>query len=485
MKTKLTPKQKQEKKEFIKKQIFKIIHVIGYVCIFLVALFSILMSVQSCNKKPNNRNASNVLDHNTQLRVNATNTNKNYDLYLDIYNNNGLQGLGGCEVIFDNNYLIDFVLGNEIFKQIGLTQIDIYNVNMNNLLQFFDNTNLQYSFEVDEIRISWDNVNIFIRGYHGNNLIGDLSVINIQTREIISGFVPYRYIKYAQDSFDQGIAMIGHTSGIPSTSLEKVFTDNRAFFYLGNTRYSVNFTYLFANILPLQTDSFKFVDNFNPVSLYSTQLNGAINLTSLTIQQYNTTFSYLAHGERRFLCNGVVYNTMRLVGMDLTDNATYYTTDGESFKIWNLGNSYFVPFYLAYENTNTNVSHAVIYVNQVIRDTNNGTAIYLNSYRWTNEVYKNITILDKDFKHNTNFYTQTTLDLMSVLNNGNNNQIGNITNYTLGTSNNNVFVWLRGAFSSLTDIFAISLLPGVTIGILIFLPMVVTIIIVIFKLIKK
>lgn len=492
MKTKLTPKQKQEKKEFIKKQIFKIIHVIGYVCIFLVALFSILMSVQSCNKKPNNRNASNVLDHNTQLRVNDYSTNNQYSLYYDIVNNNGVDGLRNSQFAFNLQFFKDEVLHNEIFTSYSKKLRFTFNIGNDNLDMFYgyDKASYSYIFARGGIELEFESetnltINAFNKGYTGVTRLAyyDFSnpSLNVsQFDNLIFKFAPQDSTNYfifeGLDHYDNTVYS------------KSYMFDNTSRVLRSQTWIDLNIEYYFSNLFPLQTESFRFVDNFNPVSLYSQNLNGAINLTSLTIQQYNSNFSYICKTDRAFICNGEVFDTMRVVGLDLTDNATYYTLDGENFKIWNLGGSYFVPFYLAYENSVSGLSHGVLYLNSVIRDSNNGTALYFNSYRWSNEIYKNITILDKDYKINSNFYTQTDIDMMSVLNNGNNNNIGNIVSgysTSLGSSNNNVFVWLRGAFSSLTDIFSIALLPGVSIGILIFLPMVVTIIIVIFKLIKK
>lgn len=114
-------------------------------------------------------------------------------------------------------------------------------------------------------------------------------------------------------------------------------------------------------------------------------------------------------------------------------------------------------------------------------------------YKWLNDNYKIITPfdfsqvqLDKvglEAPINTKALAISNLTIEEILNYDMNIDPLQINNG--GNAIGNVFALIKLAFDSVVSLFAISIIPGISIGILLFLPLVLTIIIVIIKLVKR
>lgn len=104
---------------------------------------------------------------------------------------------------------------------------------------------------------------------------------------------------------------------------------------------------------------------------------------------------------------------------------------------------------------------------------------YTRHFKWLEQSYREINFITKP--------SQNDISKIVSLNNGIDTSIGGSVPSTDGNTATlfDVFSLLSGAFASLLPIFSISIIPGLTIGVLIFLPFVVTIIILVVKAVKK
>lgn len=177
-----------------------------------------------------------------------------------------------------------------------------------------------------------------------------------------------------------------------------------------------------------------------------------------------------------------VYNGFFYSGGELFNNITirYVDAGGSKFMDKNAnviqasnGDTYYMA--LEYHNTYTNRSLIVNSRDYATMKEGSGiiTAALLSS-TWKTQAYRNILLVDNP--------SEQSIGELGRLNNNS----SNINNGVSGAGSiAGVFDLLSSAFGSWASIFSIQLIPGLTIGVFFFLPLVVGIIVLVFRAVKK
>ena len=217
--------------------------------------------------------------------------------------------------------------------------------------------------------------------------------------------------------------------------------------------------------------TFTFSRNFNYNAPY--KMPGD---SQFVTKQANNIIEYSFGGD--FISNGQVFTGIRLVFVD-ANGTNYFESPGSTLVRTN-NNTNLVQFnYMEYINTMYNISVMVCSRNfrTYYNTSSSSTNMALDfGVTWTNS---NFQVL--------NFITELDSEDLTKL-----NQFNNYDLYTGSTSVptddvglGNVFTLLSGAFGAITSIFAIQLLPGISIGLFFFMPLIVGIILFIIWLIKR
>lgn len=219
--------------------------------------------------------------------------------------------------------------------------------------------------------------------------------------------------------------------------------------------------------------TFKFNDTLNYNAPY------AMNIDSMFVNQYWEDVQTLGvdkiYDFPYFTSNGQLFNRIRLYYFNA--NGTQYKKDDGTFTInTNTNTAYY--FFMQYINTDNDyrieVNNRQFEVGFVSATSGTQTYLVKGSY-WVNEEYKSLHFRDALTPEQRNHLAQF-------------NSASNITGFVGSTDEvglGNTFALISQGFGGLTNIFKIQLLPNITIGLLLFLPLVVTIIIVIIKLVKR
>lgn len=175
-----------------------------------------------------------------------------------------------------------------------------------------------------------------------------------------------------------------------------------------------------------------------------------------------------------FISNNEVFNYIRWEWQPSL-GAVYYDFGDGNIKKGPDGSEQGSYLYLMYGNSFTNTLKIVNSRDQIaFMPTNSSYAYYYaNSSTWVNDNYRNITFLQ-------NMSNDLKTKIESFNNNNQNSFSGNI--YVDG---GDIFTLLGTAFNSLGDFFGLAILPGISIGVLFFLPLIVGIIVVMFHILKK
>lgn len=168
-----------------------------------------------------------------------------------------------------------------------------------------------------------------------------------------------------------------------------------------------------------------------------------------------------------FISNGRLFTRIKVSYQQ--GNGTRYL-DGDEIKTNNTVSSGHYGL-MMYENTDTGES--VVVNMRDFQFNNGGTTYMLPTSHWISELYQDIYILDED---------QPLITKVTGFNNNINGINGGVN--SLGGSSN-IFDLLRSAFGSVIDILNITIIPGITIGLLVFMPIVVTLVVLVFKAVKK
>lgn len=217
--------------------------------------------------------------------------------------------------------------------------------------------------------------------------------------------------------------------------------------------------------------------NFSEIN-YSFSFNEQINYNAPVNTSFNQLFIASSDTSKNitidlpfFESAGMIFNRIRFVYVSAVGSRMKID---EQVVVNNTSGYYFN--YMSYENTISNTSKVVNLRNYGDTTANGNYATYVDygSY-WVDLRYRTIS-----FENDLEDY------YLSLLNPINNNNLSGSNGYNGGNVGlDTVFNLLGNSMSALLGLFNISIIPGLTIGVLMFLPLVVTIIVLVFKAVKK
>jgi len=181
-----------------------------------------------------------------------------------------------------------------------------------------------------------------------------------------------------------------------------------------------------------------------------------------------------------FTSNNLLFDTIRYVYK--SSKGVSFIKEGEIFdenSAMNGADDYAFYYELMYINTSTNYELVVNYRNQYWYESAYGLPGYYftDGTTWYNDTFRNITILAP-------LSEQNRIQLQAFNNNNQSSISGNVVSG--GTyGDNNVFSLIGSAFTSLLPMLNIAILPGITLGILLFVPLVAMLVFAIIRIIKK
>lgn len=271
------------------------------------------------------------------------------------------------------------------------------------------------------------------------------------------------------------------------------------YYYSSSTRYTFNYLKL-SQYNSTMIDTFNnYIDSLAPSSgggssggsVSDAEQSNIINLgvdynplNLLNLPLYQS--GYLAQGSSMignnalaltglsFKSNGLIFDTIRVSYLSL--NSINFSFDN-GVTILNVAdyssfNGFIFPLLMQYQNSVDNTSVNVF--STPLNISNTGTNYYSISMKiWTNNEYQKIEIIsDEQTIMRDNMTTKQLLQIQGSIDSS---VIGGYSPFTLFSS----------AFTSISSILNIAILPGITIGLLLFMPLLVVIITLIFKLVKK
>lgn len=227
--------------------------------------------------------------------------------------------------------------------------------------------------------------------------------------------------------------------------------------------------------------------------------NNATNLTILTNFVFNKTFNYNAplglgiaqqyggnislapttivggiyrftYNVGQFYSNGSLYN--QIVIDYLNAGACYYDVNG----VIRQGTSDMLSYFaLGYKRLDNGLIDFVNYRDNLIGTLNGNSVTYTaQASTWVNDSYRYLTL-----------YQTFSNEMRVKVEAFNNNNQSEYSGVVYNSETNNVFTLLASAFTGLIPVLSIAVLPGISLGILLFIPLVATLIFAIIKIIKK
>lgn len=226
-------------------------------------------------------------------------------------------------------------------------------------------------------------------------------------------------------------------------------------------------------------------DGFIP-SVYVTE-NGQFILNGYAgYHSGSDTFALILDGFT-FVSNGVTFNKITLLYGSLNATNAYVTTDGATLTDVTTMSNYMCCIAVKYAFVNEeNVTERNITVATMRKTlvTDNNMTLNVTDVRppfivWVNDAYRTLTITeDTQSIISGSYLTIENMSAVQLL-----QVTSNASTSAVGLSDVNSL--LKGAFSALSSIFGLTILPGLTIGLLLFLPLVVTILVAVIRLIRK
>lgn len=226
-------------------------------------------------------------------------------------------------------------------------------------------------------------------------------------------------------------------------------------------------------------------DDFVP-SVY-VAYGGDLILNGFGARMQSATTFFLDLNGFTFISNGQTFNRVRIAYMPLPAGAPYITDDGtmgistEDYTDY----VYCLGVFYQYVDENDDIVDSVRVVTNrkklVIADNAN-----INAYDvrppfmvWVNQNYRSLKVIEDTGLVIDNQYLQyenmSAVQLLQVT--------SNVTQNVAGMTN--AFDLIRHAFESIQGILQMSIFPGVTIGLLMFIPLILTIIMVVIRLVKR
>lgn len=237
--------------------------------------------------------------------------------------------------------------------------------------------------------------------------------------------------------------------------------------------------YLYDSAILMSIDYSSLADfpnfTFNNQINYNAPYNASIDSPFIlhTFEGGQEVFSYVIELPK-FVSNGEIFDSIRL--WYFSGYATSYLDSGGLVKTNdNQGTAYYN--YMEYINTETNTQVMVNYRNFVNGNVNGSVQTYLtNGSEWKNDNYRKLVFLDDLSSSQATLLSQFNNQLMGYTGFGNGE-----TNIGLGNS----FSLIAQCFEGVKNIFAIEVLPNISLGVFVFLPLIVGIIITIIWIVKR
>lgn len=450
-------KKQEKQQQKIKEVLLKILHIVSYVLSLAFIGLMILTGVQSCSKKDNSQHRLYRSSELGLLQQGINNSLMNTDMYF---------------------YQCKYKTGDSVSLATQQGLLDYVNSDLS--------VYSSYSSRVGQFEraISFDD--LYIYSYNDSDFIGinRMDIVFDYYQDIL-GHLGDRNLWYVRL---YGFA-IHLNNGDAYWTCEKHATDPDNYIY----RFDYSQTDNYSNGLYSSTI---YQDNLFLNLMY--ELATTSNFMFNEKINYNAPFGYLGknplipqskweslpHLEGateivyidtcNFLCNGKIYNRILLYGQDAYN---YYYHFGDNLLQYTLDHSLKFVEFMAFVNRNEDYSTRVwVWSREVTNDYQGKYIIEDNGY-WVSALYRNVTLIGATDNDNIAF-TQFNSDL-DLYNGGIN--FYNTDSMGIGYA----FTLLRQAFGSLVDIMGISILPGLTLGVFIFLPLIATIIVLIFKAVRK
>jgi len=419
-------KLNKEKKQQIKKTIFKAINIISYI---LSVLFIVLMTItglQSCKSAKGNYADSSY--------------SKPY-YYTEI--NSGSFGLqNGSRIELISEFGLDDSVGT--FDSVERKVV-------NGVYDIYDSSNSTWYYEREIEYTFW-------RSYGGDTIDEDIWILTkVATTD--SDFV----LVYLDDIYMSTFVYQQNDFGLLSYTYESRLD----WFY---------------TITPVT--EFTFNKEFNYNAPYSINLdNDYIDKGALMNGWTNEYISAYIRGKSmtlpNFISNGQVFNKIVWCAEWDTDqgtgNVVLYATSSTDYYEIPTGKELYIE--MRYVNTTTGNS---VVVNK--RNTYTGYSsvyglpynAYVDGTTWINDSYRYLTILG-------NLTTQQEININAF----NNNNQTSVSGFVGSGSVDNVFTLVASAFTAWLPVLSTYLLPGITIGMLLFIPLVAMLVFAIIRIIKK
>lgn len=453
-------KEQIEKRRKIKQYLLRSLNIVCYILSALFIIVCIVVGVQSCGKKTTNQNNIVNKQNDTLMRLDG-NAPSDYDYFYE-FNYEG------------TNTTIPLNVQDVLVKMVN-TSYSVYN-NVSGPSGGFELTSLYFDdlYVFNYLDNSYDKVdhfNILISKYYPNSsstndvryrLMGlhpyyynsDGSYAGTYLAQRISAYYENDYYNITSTYNYHALRLYSSKSLLDNAFISLLFTENHPFDFTFN--YSLNYYWWVSN--PSQTSADNQLDIVNS-SVF-------LNLTSYYDLYLNT--GYFTSNER--LYNRIVLRYAPLVSPYAPVN--WMMPDG-TLATLSASNGYGLFGYLAYENTDTNTLDIVYRRNSVVVQNNGAVEYYqTNNCSWVNESWRHI--------HFTNQFEETSeiyIQLISL------NRYSSISSYSGNITD--IFTLLKNTFSSIIPILNLAILPNFTIGMLLVIPLAVTSIIVIVRLVKK
>lgn len=436
-------KKKFDKIKF-KEILFKIIHGISYFCTFGFVAMILLVAVQSCSNKKT----------------------------VNVQKDNQVQEISKSVKPLKVKYQ---------YRDIDLSTKAKYEINQtyfitNPSYYFYQNPNV--SPTGTKYSQVYKSSGFFVLGYDNVAKLLDFYFQYVVYLDNDSG----QYLSYISNAFMRELNEDGTT--LRDYQLFTQWNNQNPTWNL--QQYGLDFTYLYSddfsfpttntyglngnkcfNLLDDKIKTFEFLSPFNFNAPYGQQFNPFF--ASADFSTNTTRFKDISVN---FLSNGKFYNKIRCYYM-FADGSYFRLLDNSIYEVNSLGYGYFT--YMEYINTITNNNDLVCSREYQQYQYNGGlTYLALNNVVWKTNYYRNITLLNAD---------SDTLSMITEFNNLNiyDDGIGGVSNGGVSS----LFDLLSLAFASVLPILNITILPGLSIGLLIFAPLAVSIIIFVVWLVKR
>lgn len=434
----MTKKEKDLRKEKLKKSFFKWLHICCYILSALFILVLVISGVQSCNRKNNKVSNSSKLES----PLMAFNVNN----YPNVY-----------KAKYDTRITIPYQDGTLISNNTVDCSVSYYVLQPDLTYELECLGTLYYN---DGLEF---NVTKFIFAY---------KCLYFQDTGSLCHYRLYNFNAYDSVT-DSYINIVHKYNDLSSSEYYDVDYDTRIYRFVltSDVVEDYGFNYFF---LKQEIYNFRFNAQFNYNSPLGTNLqSGYGSGPSWTVE--GGGFAYKDYDLGYFISNGQLFNKIRYRAM-ATGALHFYMKDNDgNYKIIQGPSGYYSYSMLEYINTDTGLDVTVNTRNSVAYQTSNGGFTYYqdNSSTWVNPNYQNLV-----------FLMDLTVDEQNFLISFNNNNYGSY-NGQIYSNGSDVFTLLSLGFTSLTAFLEINILPGISIGVLLFMPLIVGIVVILFHILKK